>query len=819
MSMPNSEYWKQRFAQLENAQHDFGESAKQEISKMYDRAQAEIEAQIDKWYRKLAQNNSISMAEAQKWLKGKQLKEFKWDVGDYIEYGKENAMNKMWMKELENASAKFHISKLESLNISLEQSLQKLFTGVEDVTANTLSDCYKEGYYRTMYEFQKGFNVGFDVARINDPYIAKVLYKPWAEDGYNFSENIWKYKTKLINVVHNEITNNLLTGADPQKAIDVIAKKMSNSKFNAGRLVMTEEAYFSSLATGDCFNDLDVGKYEILATLDDRTSETCRNLDGKVFDMKFYQAGVTAPPFHCFCRSTTVPAFDNEYDITGSRAARDSDGKTYYVPGDMRYNDWKNAFVSGDKSEYDLMEIDGTAHYSHKSAPAPEPKPKKTYLTKKKLQANIADADEKIKELEKKLGSSDDKDIKAQIDALGQQKNEWQVKLDDKIAKEQKKELSKQITALEKEQAEIQKQIDEMEIKTYSGIWKEPVTTKDYPSLNIAGKKAYFEGKLSSGSLAEEKKKEFEQYLKQLEELEKEGAVYAETAAKLRKTQSALNKAESDLKILKNGGIIKADDIFSQERKDNALWFDSQNGGFNAADKYFDKLAKAVHGAATSAEHHGFYTYTSGSGGHNRPLAGFQKPWSKSGNGWEQEFYKGAKNVWIDFEGKGEDIRRLTDLVGKSSYDSDVWLQSGQGYGTVEGFLGIPYGTLSKMSDDQLQQFVGVKNRMYQFVSTAVNEGGGGCFNHEPLKINFYAPKGAQMLYASDVGAYGKSENEMILQRGGSYKITRMYWGIDETDYNKKKLFVDMEIHPEDGYDLFQQDPNEWKGSKSNYHS
>ena len=343
--MKNSDYWKQRFAQLENAQHDLGESAKQEISKMYDRAQAEIEAQIDKWYRRLAKNNEISMAEAKKLLKGKELKEFKWDVGDYIEYGKENAMNKTWMKELENASAKFHISKLEALNIGLEQSLQKLFTGVEDVTANALSDCYKEGYYRTMYELQKGFSVGFDVAKIDDNYVHKVLSKPWAEDGYNFSENIWKYKTKLINVVHNEITNNLLTGADPQKAIDVIAKKMSNSKFNAGRLVMTEEAYFSSLAAGDCFRELDVEKYEILATLDNRTSDICQSMDGKVFDMKDYQASVTAPPFHCFCRSTTVPAFDKDYDIKGSRAARDGDGKTYYVDGDMRYSEWKARFV------------------------------------------------------------------------------------------------------------------------------------------------------------------------------------------------------------------------------------------------------------------------------------------------------------------------------------------------------------------------------------------------------------------------------------------------------------------------------------------
>ena len=104
--------------------------------------------------------------------------------------------------------------------------------------------------------------------------------------------------------------------------------------------------------------------------------------------------------------------------------------------------------------------------------------------------------------------------------------------------------------------------------------------------------------------------------------------------------------------------------------------------------------------------------------------------------------------------------------------------------------------------------------RLYGLIiSTAVNEGG-GCFNGKPMKFNIFAPKGSQMLYASDVGAYGKGENEMILQRGGTYEITRIYWGTDDTDYGARKIFVDLEIHPEAGYDLFQQDPSEWKGSK-----
>jgi len=79
-----------------------------------------------------------------------------------------------------------------------------------------------------------------------------------------------------------------------------------------------------------------VERYEIVATLDMRTSEICQELDGEVFEMKSFEPGVTAPPFHPWCRTVTCPYFDDNF---GERAARGADGKTCYVPGDMKYGE------------------------------------------------------------------------------------------------------------------------------------------------------------------------------------------------------------------------------------------------------------------------------------------------------------------------------------------------------------------------------------------------------------------------------------------------------------------------------------------------
>ena len=354
--MNNGEYWQKRFELLEQAAHQQGVQCYADIEKQDRQAQKQLEGQIAAWYQRFASNNGVTLAEAKRMLNAKELAELKWDVNQYIQYGQENAINGTWVKQLENASARFHISRLEALKLQTQQSIEVMFGNQLDSIDSTMRNVYKSGYYHTAYEIQKGVGVGWDFSALDDKQISKVINKPWAVDGKNFSERIWGNRQKLVNELNNTLTQNIILGKDPQKAIDEIARKMNTSKTNAGRLVMTEEAFFSSAAQKDCFTELDVEQFEIVATLDSHTSDICRGMDGKHFKMSEWKVGETAPPFHVHCRSTTVPYFDDEFDEVGERAARDEKtGKTYFVPGNMTYKEWDKAFVQGDKS--DLQEI------------------------------------------------------------------------------------------------------------------------------------------------------------------------------------------------------------------------------------------------------------------------------------------------------------------------------------------------------------------------------------------------------------------------------------------------------------------------------
>ena len=340
-----SKYWQNRFEILENARNETAKQTIKSVTPAFGQAQAQIQKEINAWYARFANNNEITLQEAKKLLTTRELKEFRWDVQEYIKYGRENAIDQKWLKELENASSRFHISRLEALKIRTQNFAERAFGNEVDAVDELAAKIYMSDYYHTAYEIQRGLGIGWDVAKIDQRKLDNLISKPWTTDKQTFSDRIWKSKTQLIDSIHTELTQMCILGKAPDQVINNLAKRFDVSAHQAGRLIMTESAYFGSVAQKDAFDALDVEKYEIVATLDNRTSEVCQEMDGKVFDMKDFQAGVTAPPFHVFCRSCTAPWFED--DVDGERAARGEDGKTYQVPASMKYEDWKKTFVDG----------------------------------------------------------------------------------------------------------------------------------------------------------------------------------------------------------------------------------------------------------------------------------------------------------------------------------------------------------------------------------------------------------------------------------------------------------------------------------------
>lgn len=310
----NKEYWRERFEKLENYDRKITDLFIKNLAEHSEKAQYKIESQIEGWYQRLAINNDISLQAAKKILNDKELKEFKWTLEEYIEKGRENAVNQKWLKELENASARVHIEKLEAQKILMQAELEELYNYKNKTTQEFLEHNYEDRYYKTIFEGQKGFEIGYDINKLESKAITKAVMTAWANDGKNFSDRIWEDKNKLVDFLNTSLTQSLILGENSDTLVKKISKEFNVRKHRAATLAYTEMAVVASKSSQQAFKRLDVDKYEILAEIDSVTSEICKEMNGKIFSMSDFEIGVTAPPFHPNCRTTTMPYYEDDIE-------------------------------------------------------------------------------------------------------------------------------------------------------------------------------------------------------------------------------------------------------------------------------------------------------------------------------------------------------------------------------------------------------------------------------------------------------------------------------------------------------------------------
>ena len=341
--MRNAEYWERRFETLEgNLMNKAERFTAKEVEDAFRQAFNEVEKILDQFYARFAVNNQISLTDARKWLTAGQLEEFHWSVEQYIEKAKESALNGKWIKELENASLRHRISMIDSLKISMEQELLLLEKKLETDCTNLLSDLYEEGYYETVFEVQKGVGFGTTFSGVDPKKIEIVLSKPWAADGYIFSQRIWKNTAMLNSEVQRLLTQQFIRNDYPENTVRKLRDLFGVSKSSAKRLVVTESAFISAKSRLDGYKETGVETYMISAAWERRTCDFCADMDRKTFPLSEYKIGVTANPFHPNCRCSTVPVIG---DLDYERLAKDENGKYYRVPANMSYGEWRKAHV------------------------------------------------------------------------------------------------------------------------------------------------------------------------------------------------------------------------------------------------------------------------------------------------------------------------------------------------------------------------------------------------------------------------------------------------------------------------------------------
>lgn len=339
--MKNSEYWRGRFSLLERSTYKTAQAALREMEALYRQALYQTRKELDSWCARFADDNGVSLTKARRLLSTKELEEFRWDVAQYIETAQKAGLDETWQRQLRNASAKVHISRLEAVETQIRQQIEELYAGQKARLTEAVRRAADDAYTGALQEAAKGLDVNFKTVSLDKTQLDALTSKAWTTDDRTFRDRCWTNKNALVQAVHKGLTQGLLRGDSPAQLTDAIAKQFDVDRYKAGRLVYTETAYYSALAEKQGFKDLGVEKVEIIGTLDGSTCSICGQLDGKEIPLAQYEPGVTVPPFHPRCRCTTAPVIPEDF-ADGLRIARDEDGEEYYLPAGTKWTEWKS---------------------------------------------------------------------------------------------------------------------------------------------------------------------------------------------------------------------------------------------------------------------------------------------------------------------------------------------------------------------------------------------------------------------------------------------------------------------------------------------
>lgn len=395
------------------------------------------------------------------------------------------------------------------------------------------------------------------------------------------------------------------------------------------------------------------------------------------------------------------------------------------------------------------------------------------------------------------------------------------------------------------QKAFISGKVDESHV--YHNIWKDDVTLADYGAKkgSIQAKRDYYKteiDKIKAGQAAgqswatDAKLKEKKKQLSELNKFEKQGKLMEARDAALKKVQDIFDKvgynqtaqapgvaqavkaskkaktaasaaggasgqasgqsAQSAATAAPKGQFSPQD--YTQARKDAALWAKRPE----EADKALRAKSGEVWRAATAKEKDASYEYTQSYHKFNEPLRGIEYGTSR---------YLGVGNTDLNAGSakNGARLNALTDLLNKSSYTEDVWLQRGCRYSGMDKFFQCDMSLLQSGSQKELEQaLLGKTVTEYAFMSCGSNKGA-GLNTTGGVLLNVYCPAGTKMMYVEPFSAFGRGsgknwdgkatqssfghEVETLLQQGTQFRVTKV-----TRQGRAGQIFVDIEVTNQD---------------------
>lgn len=345
MKNPSKKYWEDRAAGRMVGYTAKAESTADTLGKAYYATARYLQGEANDVFNAFTDKFELSIAEAETMLKNAPGK----SMFEQMKTALATCTDEQRKQELEtllSSPAYAHrIGRLNDLDSKISDMCSRLANAEIGVDTEHLGDIIQSAYMQTVFDVTKGadYRAAFDL--IPESRVKAILSTNWS--GQMFSRRVWDNTNALADGLKHDMLVGIMAGKSEQHMADDIMSRCSVGAFEARRLVRTETTCVANMAELYGYKELDIDEYEFSACLDSRTSDLCRELDGKVFKRNSAQAGVNLPPMHPFCRSTTLPVLPSEEDLDKELAELGDE-----IGADVDFDEWERNLQQGEDGKW-----------------------------------------------------------------------------------------------------------------------------------------------------------------------------------------------------------------------------------------------------------------------------------------------------------------------------------------------------------------------------------------------------------------------------------------------------------------------------------
>ena len=345
MKNPSKKYWEDRAAGRMVSYTAKAESTADTLGKAYYATARYLQGEANDVFNAFTDKFELSIAEAETMLKNAPNK----SMFEQMKTALATCNDKQRKQELEtllSSPAYAHrIGRLNDLDSKISDMCSRLANAEIGVDTEHLGDIIQSAYMQTVFDVTKGtdYRAAFDL--IPESRVKAILSTNWS--GQMFSRRVRDNTNALADGLKHDMLVGIMAGKSEQHMADDIMSRCGVGAFEARRLVRTETTCVANMAELYGYKELDIDEYEFSACLDSRTSDLCRELDGKVFKRNSAQAGVNLPPMHPFCRSTTLPVLPSEEDLDKELAELGDE-----IGADVDFDEWERNLQQGEDGKW-----------------------------------------------------------------------------------------------------------------------------------------------------------------------------------------------------------------------------------------------------------------------------------------------------------------------------------------------------------------------------------------------------------------------------------------------------------------------------------